>query len=93
MGSIPLEFKSTNRSFVSKKIAWIYILVGVVLVLQVGIFIWGRRIRKHEKENNVLVKYNINSRQRAWQLLADQSIPDEDKVKIREVYDGDDSKV
>lgn len=68
---------------------WIYVLVAVVFVLQVGIFIWGRRIRKREKENNVLVKYNINTRQRAWQLLADQSIPDEDKVKIREVYDGE----
>ena len=72
--------------------AWLYVLIAVVLISQIGIFIWGRRIRKSEKENNVLMKYDINSRQRAWQLLADPSIPDEDKVKIREVYDGDDSK-
>ncbi|MFK7953279.1 MAG: hypothetical protein AB8B73_10575 [Ekhidna sp.] len=68
---------------------WIYVLIAVVFALQIVIFVWGRRIRKREKENNVLVKYDINTRQRAWQLLADQSIPDEDKAKIREVYDGD----
>ena len=67
---------------------WLYILISVVFASQIGIFIWGRRIRKREKENNVLMKYDINSRQRAWQLLADQSIPDEDKAKIREIYDG-----
>lgn len=70
---------------------WLYILIGVVFVFQIVIFVWGRRIRKREKENNVLVKYNINTRQKAWQLLADQSVPDEDKVKIREVYDSEDS--
>lgn len=66
---------------------WLYILIGVVFASQIGIFIWGRRIRKKEKENNVLVKYDINTRQKAWQLLADPSIPDDDKVKIRELYD------
>lgn len=48
-----------------------------------------RRIRKREKENNVLLKYKIDSRQRAWQLLADQSIPEEDKAKIQEYYDAE----
>lgn len=67
---------------------WLYVFIGLVFVAQIGIFIWGRRIRKREKENNVLVKYDINTRQRAWQLLADPSIPEEDKMKIREVYDG-----
>ncbi|WP_144017373.1 hypothetical protein [Ekhidna lutea] len=66
---------------------WIYILLAIVAIIQIAIFVMARRIRKREKENNVLLKYNINSRQRAWQLLADQSIPDEDKVKIKEYYE------
>jgi hypothetical protein len=66
---------------------WLYVLVAVVIAFQIGIFVWGRRIRKREREENVLLKYNINSRQRAWQLLADPSIPDEEKLKIRAFYD------
>ncbi|NQZ76986.1 MAG: hypothetical protein HRT61_12925 [Ekhidna sp.] len=66
---------------------WLYILIAGVIGLQVYLFILGRRIRKKEKENNVLFKYDINSRQRAWQLLADPTVPDEDKKKIRELYD------
>ena len=67
----------------------IYILIGVVVLIQVGIFIMTRRIRKREKENNVLLKYKINTRQRAWQLLADPTIPEEDKAKIQEYYDAE----
>lgn len=66
---------------------WIYILLAIVAIIQIAIFIMARRIRKREKENNVLLKYKINSRQRAWQLLADPDIPDEDKKKIKEYYD------
>ncbi|MEQ6167923.1 MULTISPECIES: hypothetical protein [unclassified Ekhidna] len=68
-------------------ISTIYILLAIVAIIQIAIFIMARRIRKREKENNVLLKYDINSRQRAWQLLADQSIPEEDKEKIREYYE------
>lgn len=68
---------------------WIYVLVSVVLVIQVLLFVAGRRIRKQEKENNVLLKYDINTRQQAWQLLADPNVPEEDKAKIKEIYDGD----
>ena len=67
----------------------IYILIAVVILIQIGIFVMTRRMRKREKENNVLLKYNINSRQKAWQLLADPSIPEEDKKKIQEYYDAE----
>ncbi|MEQ9468715.1 MAG: hypothetical protein RLN88_15000 [Ekhidna sp.] len=70
-------------------IPWLYILLAIVAIIQIAIFIMARRIRKREKENNVLLKYNINSRQRAWQLLADPSIPEEDKKKIQAYYDGE----
>ncbi|WP_420577005.1 hypothetical protein [Ekhidna sp.] len=68
---------------------WLFPLLAIVAIIQIAIFIMARRIRKKEKENNVLLKYNINSRQRAWQLLGDQSIPEEDKVEIKKYYDGD----
>ncbi|MEQ8906623.1 hypothetical protein [Ekhidna sp.] len=68
---------------------WLYILLAIVAIIQAAIFIMARRIRKKEKENNVLLKYNINTRQRAWQLLADPSIPEEDKKKIQAYYDGE----
>jgi len=67
----------------------IYILIAVVILIQIGIFVMTRRLRKREKENNVLLKYNINSRQKAWQLLADPDIPEEDKKKIQEYYDAE----
>lgn len=67
---------------------WIYILLAIVAIIQIAIFIMSRRIRKRERENNVLWKYKINSRQRAWKLLADPTVPDEDKIQIREYYDG-----
>ncbi|WP_421764168.1 hypothetical protein [Ekhidna sp.] len=68
---------------------WIYVIIAIVILMQVGIFIMSHRIRKREKEDNVLLKYNINSRQRAWQLLADPDVSDDDKVKIREYYDAE----
>lgn len=66
---------------------WLYILLAIVAIIQIAIFFMARRIRKKEKENNVLLKYNINSRQRAWQLLGDQSIPEEDSEEIRKYCD------
>ena len=69
---------------------WVYLLIGGVFILQVVLFIVGRRIRKKEKENNVLLKYNIDSRQRAWQLMADPSIPEEDREKIKALYEKED---
>jgi len=69
---------------------WLCILLVIVFAVQIAIFIMARRIRKREKENNVLLKYNINSRQKAWQLLADHAIPEEDRKKIQEYYNRDD---
>ncbi len=68
---------------------WLITLVSVALVLQIVLFIMGRRIRKREKENSIIEKYKIDSRQRAWQLLGDTSIPEEDREKIRMLYEGE----
>ena len=66
---------------------WAYLLLGAVVVLQVVLFIMGRRLRKKERENNVLLKYKINTRQQAWKAMADSSIPEEDREKIKELYE------
>ena len=69
---------------------WIFVLVGIALVIQVTLLLWSRKIRKREKENSVIEKYNIDSRQKAWQLLADPELPEEDRKQIRELYDAED---
>ncbi|MEP5611366.1 MAG: hypothetical protein ABJP45_03920 [Cyclobacteriaceae bacterium] len=71
---------------------WLIALVTVALVLQIVLFIMGRRIRRREKANSIIEKYDIRSRQRAWQLLGDTSIPDEDRDKIRALYEGEESE-
>ncbi len=71
---------------------WLITLVSVALVLQIVLFIMGRRIRKREKENSIIEKYKIDSRQKAWQLLGDTSIPEEDREKIRVLYDGEEEE-
>jgi len=71
---------------------WLIALVSIALALQIALFIMGRRIRRKEKENSIIEKYDIRTRQRAWQLLGDTSIPDEDRDKIRELYEGKESE-
>jgi len=67
----------------------LYFLVAAIVLLQVILFVMGRRLRRKEKENNVLFKYDIDSRQKAWRPMADQSIPEDDRKKIKEFYEGD----
>ena len=69
---------------------WAYLLLGAVVVLQVVLFVMGRRLRKKERENNVLLKYKINTRQEAWKAMADTQIPEKDRAKIKELYDQED---
>ena len=61
-----------------------------MIILQVVLFVMGRRLRKKERENNVLLKYKINTRQEAWKAMADTQIPEEDRAKIKELYDQED---
>ena len=65
------------------------IIVVVILVLQVGLFILTRRMRKKQKENDVIEKYNIKSAKDAWELIGDQSIPEDDRKKIEKLYHGE----
>ncbi len=65
---------------------WLYVIIGVVFLVQIGLFFVGRRIRKRERENDVLLKYDIKSRKEAWDLMADPDIPDEDRKRIEAIY-------
>ena len=70
-------------------ITTLILLASVVILLQVGIFWMGRRLRKREKENSVVLKYNIDSRKKAWQLMQDESIPEEDREEITRLYNSE----
>ncbi len=64
------------------------ILLVFVLVLQVVLFIYGRKYRKKIKDS-VVERYNLKSRGDAWRALADPNIPEEDKNEIRKLYEGE----
>jgi len=66
------------------------LLASVVILLQIGIFWMGSRLRKREKENSVVLKYNIDSRRKAWQLMQDESIPEADREEITRLYNEED---
>ena len=68
---------------------WLYVLIGVVVVLQVALLIWGRKIRKKAKENDVLIKYDIKTRQDAWKVLSDPALPEEDREKLEALYNAE----
>ncbi len=65
------------------------ILVVIVLVIQIVLFLAGRRLRKKEKQSNVLLKYDINSRADAWRIMADPDTPEDDRKKIEELFNDD----
>ncbi|MDX1471649.1 MAG: hypothetical protein R3213_09155 [Flavobacteriaceae bacterium] len=65
---------------------YLIIFVLIVLALQIGMMFLIRWKKKKDKEENVLLRYNINSPADAWRCLNDPAIPDEDKAKIQEYY-------
>lgn len=66
---------------------WIAILLVLVLLSQVILFIYGRKYRKTLK-NSVIEKYNLKTPKDAWEALADPTIPEEDRVEIKKLYEG-----
>ena len=62
--------------------------MAAVLVLQIGLFIAGRKMRKKQRENDILFKYEINTRHDAWKVIADPDTPEEDRKKLEELYNG-----
>ena len=66
---------------------WLAVLLIIVLLGQVILFFYGRRVRKQLK-NSVVEKYNLKTPKDAWQALADPEIPEEDKAAIKKLYEG-----
>lgn len=66
-----------------------FVIIGAALALQITLLIMGRKMRKRERENSVIARYNIDSRQKAWQLMGDVSLPEEDRDKIKALYEGE----
>jgi hypothetical protein len=66
------------------------IIVLVALGFQILIFFWGRKLRRKEKETNVLLKYRIKSRQDAWRIMGNMEIPEKDRNEIKKWYEQDD---
>lgn len=54
--------------------------------LQIGILIYSRNLKKKWKEDDVLLKYNINSRSELFAALNRTDIPEEDVIKLNEIY-------
>ena len=65
---------------------YLIILVSVVLAFQIGMMFLIRWKKKKDREENVLLRYNIQSPSDAWKCLNDPEIPDEDKAKIQDYY-------
>lgn len=63
--------------------------VVAVLILQLAMFFIIRAKRKKERENSVIEKYNIKSAGDAFKLMNDNSIPEEDRIKIEQLYNGE----
>ena len=60
--------------------------------MQIVLFVVGRRIRKKARENSIVEKYNIRSRQEAWKLMGDPDLPEEDRKKIEALYHGEEDE-
>lgn len=68
---------------------WLVILLVLILIGQVFLFFYGRRVRK-EMKNSVIEKYGLKTPKDAWDAMADPETPEEDREKIRQLYEGRD---
>ena len=67
---------------------WLFIILTIVLLSQVILYVYSRKL-KRELKNNVMEKYNLKTPKDAWNALADQETPKEDKAEIRKYYNGE----
>ena len=64
----------------------IIVLLVIAAALQIGIFVYSRNLKKKWKSDDVLLKYNINSRSELFATLNRQDIPEEDLIKLNDIY-------
>ncbi len=68
---------------------FIIALVVIVLFIQIGLFFLIRAKKKKDKENSVIEKYNIKSAGQAWNLINDPETPEDDRIEIEKIYQGE----
>ncbi len=68
---------------------WLFIVLGLVLVAQLALFFFSRKLKKGLKEN-VIEKYQLQTPKDAWVALGNPDIPEEDKKEIKKLYEGED---
>jgi hypothetical protein len=69
----------------------IIVLVSIVLILQVVMFFVIRAKRKKEKANSVIDRYNIKTAGDAFRIMNDPTLPEEDRMEIEKLYNGEKS--
>lgn len=62
------------------------IFLVVAAALQIGIFLYGRKLRQKWKADDVLSKYDIKSRSDLFAALNRRDIPKEDLAKLNSIY-------
>lgn len=60
-------------------------LAGAVL-MQVGVFLYSRQLKRRWNKEDVLHKYDIKSRSELFAALNRQDIPEEDLIKLNDIY-------
>ena len=67
---------------------WFIIILVLVLLSQVSLFLYGRKVKSRLKEG-VIEKYQLRTPKDAWDALANPEIPDKDKKEIKKLYEGE----
>lgn len=64
----------------------IIIFLVIAAGLQIGIFIFSRNLKKKWKNDDVLNKYDIKSRSDLFAALNRTDMPEEDQIKLNDIY-------
>lgn len=72
---------------------WLVSFLVIALVFQVGLFFMIRKKKKEMKRNDILSRYNINSRADLFKVLASRELDEQDRDKLQLLYDGEDEPV
>lgn len=67
----------------------VFIFLTLVLGLQVAMFFLIKKRRRRDKEQNVLLKYDIHSPADAFKRMNDMNIPEADRLEIERLYQQD----
>ncbi len=70
-------------------ITTLWVVIGFLifaLLMQIGLFFYIRKQRKTWKKNDILSKYNINSRGDLFRTLVRQDLDEQDREKLETLY-------